>query len=84
VKDRKTMAETKDGGAARPQQPMSLPELAQAIYSLRYEDLRDIGRELYTMTHTDDDPPVWDLDKETEWAEILFCWAEANIPGAED
>ncbi len=53
--------------------------LARFIFDMRYEDLRDLGRNLHEMTQSDDGKDLWDLTKEDQWAELLFCWAEANV-----
>jgi len=56
----------------------SVQNLATFIYNMRYEDLRDLGRELHGMTAEDE--TSWNLKDPAQWSDMIFCWAEANLP----
>ena len=49
--------------------------IAEVITSMTYRELHDLGDELLQMTKDGD---VWDLSKNTDWAQLLLIWAEAR------
>ncbi len=63
------------------EKPLSKVGLAQAIYDMRYEDLRSVGHDLHSMTQSEDGRSIWDLSKASDWPEMLFAWAESVVQG---
>jgi hypothetical protein len=58
-------------------------ELARAVYSMRYGDLKRVAQNLYEMTALDEGPKYWPLDSEDNWAFLLFTWAESVVENHE-
>jgi hypothetical protein len=59
-------------------------KVAELIFNMKFGDLVNMASQLYRMTHTGDDPELWDLSKESEWSLLLHSWAESYKDGSID